>query len=93
MCEGKAAIILSVGTELTEGITQDTHIRFLSSELTSLGFTVCRGVLIPDDAARFSEELERATHEAALVIITGGLGPTTDDLTRETVAKAAGVPL
>jgi nicotinamide-nucleotide amidase len=93
VCEGKAVIILSVGTELTEGITQDTHIRFLSSELTSLGFTVCRAVQIPDDAARFGEELDRATREAALVIITGGLGPTTDDLTRETVAKAAGVPL
>ncbi len=93
MCEGKAAIVLSVGTELTEGIIQDSHIRYLSSELTALGFTVCRGVQIPDNERQFSEELARATHEASLVILTGGLGPTTDDLTREVVAKAAGVPL
>lgn len=93
MCEGKAAIVISVGTELTEGIIQDSHIRYLSSELTSLGFTVCRGVQIPDNASQFSEELARATAEASLVILTGGLGPTTDDLTREIVAQAAGVPL
>ncbi len=93
MCEGKAAIILSVGTELTEGIIQDSHIRYLSSELTSLGFSVCRGIQIPDNAPQFHDELGRATGEASLVIITGGLGPTSDDLTRETVAEAAGVPL
>jgi competence/damage-inducible protein CinA-like protein len=93
VCEGKAAIVLSVGTELTEGIIQDTHIRFLASELTSLGFTVCRGVQVPDNPRQFAEELSRAAAEASLVIITGGLGPTTDDLTRETVAQAAGVPL
>ncbi len=93
MCEGRSAIVLSVGTELTEGIIQDSHIRFLASELTSLGFSVCRGVQIPDAASVFREELARAAKEAALVIITGGLGPTTDDLTREIVAEAAGVPL
>lgn len=93
MCEGRAAIILSVGTELTEGIIQDSHIRYLSSELTSLGFSVCRGIQIPDNAPQFHDELGRATGEASLVIITGGLGPTSDDLTREIVAEAAGVPL
>jgi len=93
VCEGKAAVVLSVGTELTEGIIQDTHIRFLASELTSLGFTVCRGVQIPDSPRQFTDELARAASEAALIIITGGLGPTTDDLTRETVAQAAGVSL
>lgn len=93
MCEGKSAIVLSVGTELTEGIIQDTHIRYLSSELTALGFSVCRGVQIPDNASQFREELARAAEEAALVILTGGLGPTTDDLTREIVAESAGVGL
>jgi len=93
VCEGKSAIVLSVGTELTEGIIQDSHIRYLSSELTSLGFSVCRGVQIPDNASLFREELARAAREAALVIVTGGLGPTTDDLTREIVAESAGVSL
>jgi len=93
VCEGKAAVVLSVGTELTEGIIQDTHIRFLASELTSLGFLVCRGVQIPDNAAQFRDELTRAGQEAQLVIVTGGLGPTADDLTRETFAEVAGVPI
>ncbi len=93
MCEGRSAIVLSVGTELTEGIIQDSHIRFLASELTSLGFSVCRGMQIPDSAPVFREELARAAGEADLVIVTGGLGPTADDLTREIVAEAAGVPL
>lgn len=93
MCEEKTAVIISAGTELTEGRIQDTHVRFLASELTSLGFTVRRAVQLPDDAALFADELRRASREACLVVITGGLGPTTDDLTREIVAEAAGVAL
>jgi nicotinamide-nucleotide amidase len=93
VCDHASAVILSAGTELTEGITQDTHVRFLGSELTSLGFAVRRGIQIPDDMALFREELGRAVRDAGLVIVTGGLGPTTDDLTREAIAEAAGVPL
>ncbi len=93
MCEGNSAVLLSVGTELTEGIIQDAHIRYLASELTSLGFTVCRGLQIPDNETAFGDELSRAVSDAKLLIVTGGLGPTTDDLTREVIAKAAGVEL
>ncbi|MGO9310799.1 MAG: nicotinamide-nucleotide amidohydrolase family protein [Spirochaetia bacterium] len=93
MCDQKTAAIISAGTELTEGITQDAHVRYIASELTSLGFAVRRGVQVPDDRALFRAELARAAADACLVIITGGLGPTSDDLTREIVAEAAGVPL
>ncbi len=93
MCDRATAVIISAGTELTEGIIQDTHVRFLASELTSLGFVVRRGLQIPDNRDIFRTELDRAAAECGLVIITGGLGPTTDDLTREIVAEAAGVPL
>jgi nicotinamide-nucleotide amidase len=93
VCEGKTAVILSAGTELTEGIIQDTHVRFLASELTSMGMVVLRGVQVPDDPAAFQDELGRAVRDACLVIVTGGLGPTADDLTREVVASAAGVGL
>jgi nicotinamide-nucleotide amidase len=86
-------VIISAGTELTEGITQDAHVRYIASELTSLGFAVRRGVQVPDDRALFRAELDRAVVDSCLVIITGGLGPTSDDLTREIVAEAAGVPL
>jgi nicotinamide-nucleotide amidase len=93
VCEDKTAVLIAAGTELTEGIIQDTHARFLSSELTSLGFVVRRMTQIPDDPRIFRDELDRACREACLVLVTGGLGPTTDDLTRETVAAAAGVDL
>ncbi|HEY9593740.1 MAG TPA: CinA family nicotinamide mononucleotide deamidase-related protein [Spirochaetia bacterium] len=93
MCDDRTAVIVSAGTELTEGITQDTHVRFLASELSSIGFRLLRGLQIPDDPAIFRHELSRAISDACLVIVTGGLGPTTDDLTRETIAEAAGVPL
>lgn len=87
------AVVLSVGTELTEGTIQDTHLRFLAAELTGLGFHVLRGMQVPDEAALFRAELARAADEADLVVITGGLGPTTDDLTRDVVAELAGAPL
>ncbi len=93
MCEPRTAVVVSAGTELTEGIIQDSHVRFLSAELTALGFTVLRGVQVPDSAALFRAELDRATREADLVVITGGLGPTSDDLTRELVADVARVGL
>ena len=93
MCDEKTAVVIAAGTELTEGIIQDTHARFLSSELTSLGFVVRRTSQVPDDPAIFRDELARGCREACLVLITGGLGPTTDDLTREIVAEAAGVEL
>jgi nicotinamide-nucleotide amidase len=89
----KSAVIISAGTELTEGILQDAHVRYIASELTSLGFYVRRGVQVPDDIPLFRAELARAIVDSCLVIITGGLGPTSDDLTREIVAEAAGVPL
>jgi nicotinamide-nucleotide amidase len=93
VCDRRAAIILSAGTELTEGKTQDTHVRFIASELTAAGLIVLRGVQVPDNAEIFSTELGRAIAEAGLVIVTGGLGPTADDLTRQIIADAAGAPL
>jgi nicotinamide-nucleotide amidase len=93
VCKDRTAVVLSAGTELTEGIIQDTHARFLASELTSLGFSLRRALQIPDDEAVFREELARATRDACLVIVTGGLGPTTDDLSREMISEAAGQPL
>jgi len=92
--EGKPnSTILSVGTELTEGSILNTHFRFLGAELKGLGFNTQRCIQIPDDAKIFLQELSRAIDSAALVIITGGLGPTSDDLTREVVAEACEAPL
>ncbi|MEX2548492.1 MAG: molybdopterin-binding protein [Chloroflexota bacterium] len=85
------AVILAVGTELTTGTTRDTNSGELARELTQLGVRVRQTVALPDDlnavTAAFTEALERAD----LVVSTGGLGPTPDDLTREAIAAACGV--
>lgn len=87
------AVVLSVGTELTEGIILNSHLQYLSSGLNRLGFTVIRGIQIPDVIGVFTAELGRAAEECSLIIVTGGLGPTSDDLTREAIAEAAGTEL
>lgn len=93
MSEPRGAVLLAVGTELTEGVILNTHFRFLGSQLKSLGFRVVRGEQIPDDRSLFARSLRRAAGDAGLLLVTGGLGPTSDDLTREAVAEAAGVGL
>ena len=93
MEEQPTSIILSVGTELTEGSILNTHFRFLGAELRGLGFYTRRCVQIPDDPQVFRRELGQAVECAALVIITGGLGPTSDDLTRDVVAEICEAPL
>jgi nicotinamide-nucleotide amidase len=93
MEEQPASVILSVGTELTEGSILNTHFRFLGAELKGLGFNTQKALQIPDEPQIFRRELRRAVDSAALVIITGGLGPTSDDLTREVVAEVCEAPL
>jgi len=87
------SILFSVGTELTEGIILNTHFRFLGAELRGLGFHTRKAIQIPDDPRVFREELRQAVAAGELVIITGGLGPTSDDLTREVVADICSAPL
>ncbi len=65
---------------------------FLTSKLTSMGYAVRRCVIIPDDGS-VKEEIERAVPDSDVILLTGGLGPTSDDITREVVASLAGVPL
>lgn len=89
----RTAVLLSVGTELSEGVILNTHFRFLGGALRGLGISVLKAVQVPDEARVFAAELRRALQESDLVIVTGGLGPTSDDLTREVVAEVAGVPL
>ena len=89
----ETASILCVGNELTEGMTLDRHGRYLSRTLGELGVVVRKIALIPDQRELFLTELKVMMGQSRLVIVTGGLGPTSDDLTREVVAAAAGVAL
>jgi len=86
----ETAILLAIGTELTTGATRDTNGGDLAAELTALGVTVTRLVALPDDLAAATEAVRAGLREADLVVTTGGLGPTPDDLTREAIAAALG---
>ncbi len=87
------AHVLTVGAELLAGDILDTNARDLGRALAGLGIAVTRHVSLPDDVARIASEVTEAKTLADLVLVTGGLGPTPDDLTREGVARAFGVPL
>ena len=84
------AEILAVGSELLVGETRDTNSADLAAELTALGVAVTRIVLLPDDLDAVSAALRAARQRADLVITSGGLGPTPDDLTREAIAAVLG---
>ena len=87
------AEILCVGTELLLGDIVNTNAAFLSRELAALGLGVYRHTAVGDNPQRLAKALEEALERADLVITSGGLGPTYDDLTKETVAAAFGLPL
>lgn len=87
------AAVLSIGTELTRGELVNSNAAWLAEQLTELGFDVFEHVSVDDDKARIAEQIRRLSKGASLVISTGGLGPTTDDLTTTAVAEALGVPL
>ncbi|MFP4565250.1 MAG: nicotinamide-nucleotide amidohydrolase family protein [Spirochaetaceae bacterium] len=87
------AAILCVGDELIEGRTLDRHGKFLSELLTGLGARVDRISLVPDELDAYRREFVDLLPRVGILIITGGLGPTSDDLTREAVAEAAQVEL
>src|SRR5438067_7398660 len=85
--------ILSIGSELTSGQNLDTNSQWLSRRLAEAGVAVGWHTTVADDLAANVEAFRIAAGRARLVLITGGLGPTQDDLTREALAQAAGVEL
>ena len=84
------AELLSIGSELTVGETRDTNAGDLARGLTGLGVSVDRIQALPDRLATVRDAMRDAMGRADLVLTTGGLGPTPDDLTREAVAEALG---
>lgn len=78
--------ILSVGTELLFGQIINTNAGFLSKELNNLGVNVLYHRVVGDNADRLKSQLIEASRDCDLIITTGGLGPTQDDLTKETIA-------
>ncbi len=87
------AAVLSIGTELTRGELINSNAAWLGEQLTELGFEVREHATVDDDVQRIAEVVKRLSQEHSIIVSTGGLGPTTDDLTTEAVAKVLGVPL
>ena len=82
--------ILSIGTEILMGELVDTNSAFLASELVKLGIEVRWITKVGDDPALLHEAIERAWRRSDVTLTSGGLGPTSDDLTRETIAAVFG---
>ncbi|MBP9864810.1 MAG: CinA family nicotinamide mononucleotide deamidase-related protein [Candidatus Omnitrophica bacterium] len=89
----KTAVLLTVGSELLKGSTLNTNARFLGQRLLAAGFRVQEQLACDDVIPEIQGCLARALKMADLVIVSGGLGPTPDDVTREAIAGYLGKPL
>lgn len=87
------ACIVSIGNELLNGHTTDTNCSYISGRLLSIGVPVISAYTAGDDIQQIVRSLKCASEDADIVIVTGGLGPTDDDLTRQAFAELLGVKL
>ncbi len=87
------AEILAIGTELLMGQIANTNAQFITARLSELGLNVHYHTVVGDNAERLKESLDLAFKRSDCVIMTGGLGPTYDDMTKETVAEYFNMPL
>ena len=87
------AEIIAVGTELLLGNIANTNAQVLSQSLSTLGVNVFWHTVVGDNPERLKEALDAARRRADIIITTGGLGPTYDDLTKQTICGAFGKPL
>ena len=84
------AELIAVGTELLLGNIANTDAQFLSEKLSGLGITVHHHTVVGDNPRRLAQALETARGRADIIITTGGLGPTYDDLTKQTICRTFG---
>jgi nicotinamide-nucleotide amidase len=87
------AAIVTVGSELVEGLRIDTNTAEIARALAPRGLRVVEALSVGDDVAVLAAALERLTASCGLVVVTGGLGPTHDDITREAASRALQKPL
>ncbi|CEG22509.1 Putative competence-damage inducible protein [Planococcus massiliensis] len=87
------AEIIAVGSELLLGQITNSNARFLSNHLAELGINVYYHTVVGDNSERLKDTINIAENRADLIIFTGGLGPTKDDLTKETIARHLGTTL
>ena len=85
--------LINTGSELMLGRTLNTHQQWLCRRLADLGLVVTRQVAIADGAQDIQQAVRESLSRADLILVTGGLGPTSDDVTRELIAELLGKPL
>jgi nicotinamide-nucleotide amidase len=85
--------VISTGSELLKGTTVNTNLAFLGQALTAAGFTPERGAIVPDSGKSMAEALASLVPISDIIITTGGLGPTSDDITRHVVCEFFGLNL
>lgn len=85
--------VVSIGTEITRGELVDTNSQWLADRLTELGHRVVEMATVDDDPGRIGATVQRLSGAHDVIVATGGLGPTTDDLTASAVAQLLGLPL
>jgi len=84
------AVILTIGTELLMGEMLDTNSVYLANELPKLGITLKKTISIGDELEDIQTTITQELHDSDIIITTGGMGPTSDDLTRESIARYCG---
>ena len=84
------AEILSIGTEILLGEIVDTNAQYIASRLPALGVDLYFKAVVGDNIDRLTETIGKALERSDMVICTGGLGPTEDDLTREAICAVIG---
>ena len=82
--------LITTGSELLSGRTVNRHAQVLGDALFPLGLQLARDTTVPDDGAAIEDAIRSALARVGIVVVTGGLGPTSDDLTRDVVARVAG---
>ena len=87
------AVIIAVGSELLTPDRLDTNSLFVTRALNELGISVRYKTVVSDDCDDVGLALKSAIRHAELVVVTGGLGPTDDDITREAISNVFGLPL
>lgn len=87
------AAVLVIGNEILSGRTQDTNLNVLAKSLIGIGIRLCEARVVPDIEAEIIAALNALRARYTYVFTTGGIGPTHDDITAESIAKAFGVPL
>src|SRR4051812_49549728 len=87
------AIILSVGDELVLGQTVDTNSAWISQQLAAVGCDIAAHATVPDNQTAIEDAIEHYSTRCDFLLISGGIGPTEDDLTRQALAGVMNAPL